>query len=101
MLTEEKHNGKTYNLHGESITQYQLTDYLNQTFDTNLIYKPITVQEYREERIEELGQFLGGIIAGIYEGILQGKSDNPGHYSEAAGREHQSWKDYFETLNRL
>ncbi len=100
MLTEEQHKGKTYNLHGEAITQYQLADYLNLVFGTNLIYKPITVQEYRQDRITELGQFIGNIIAGIYEGIRKGKFDNPSHFSEAAVREHQSWKTYFEALRK-
>ena len=100
MLTEKQHNGKTYNLHGEAITQYQLADYLNLTFGSNLIYEPITVEEYRQDRTTELGQFIGNIIAGIYEGIRKGKFDNPSHFSEAAGREHQSWKAYFEALRK-
>ena len=100
MLIEEKHNGKTYNLHGEAITQYQLADYLNLTFGTHLIYKTISVQEYRQDRKTELGQFIGNIITGIYEGIREGKFDNPSHFSEAAGREHQSWQAYFETLRK-
>ena len=98
MLTEDQHNSKTYNLHGESLTQYQLADYLNSSFGTALKYIPMTVEAYREDRIQELGEFMGTIIAGIYEGIRQGKSDNTSHYSEAAGREHQSWKDYFDGL---
>ena len=98
MLIEDKHNGRTYNLHGEPITQYQLADYLNQAFGTDLQYKPMTVEAYRKERIGELGEFLGTVIAGIYEGIRQGKADNPSHYAEAAGRAHLSWGDYFEGL---
>lgn len=100
MLTEKQHKGKTYNLHGEAITQYQLADYLNLTFITNLIYEPITVEAYRQDRTTELGQFIGNIIAGIYEGIRKGEFDNPSHFSEAAGREHQSWKAYFESLSK-
>ena len=49
MLTEESHNGHTYNLHGEAITQYQLADYLNSAFGTDLTYTPMTVEEYREQ----------------------------------------------------
>ncbi len=98
MLTEDKHNSKTYNLHGESITQYQLADYLNSGFGTELKYIPLTVEEYHKERIAELGEFMGTIIAGIYQGIRQGKNDNISQYGEAAGREHRSWKDYFDSL---
>lgn len=95
MLTQDKHNGQTYNLHGEAITQYQLADYLNSAFGTDLSYTPMTVEEYRKERVAELGEFLGTIIAGIYQGIREGKANNPSHYYAAAGREHESWQSYF------
>ena len=98
MLTEDKHNGNTYNLHGEAITQYQLADYINRAFGTDLAYTPMSVEEYRKDRVAELGDFLGTVIAGIYQGIRDGKADNPSHYLEAAGREHVSWSDYFASL---
>lgn len=98
MLTKNKHNRHTYNLHGEAITQYQLADYLNSAFGTDLSYIPLSVEEYRQERIAELGEFMGTVIAGIYEGIREGKADNPSHYSEAAGREHISWLTYFAKI---
>jgi NAD(P)H dehydrogenase (quinone) len=98
LLTEEKHNGNTYNLHGEAITQYELADYLNGAFGTDLSYTPMTVEEYRLDRVAELGEFLGTVITGIYQGIRDGEADNPSHYGEAAGREHQSWALYFASL---
>lgn len=98
MLTEKKHDGKTYNLHGEAITQSQLADYLNFAFGTHLTYQAMSVAEYRKERISELGPFMGEIIAGIYEGIRKGKLDNESHFEAAAGRPHQSWQSYFEGL---
>ena len=98
MLTEDLHNTRTYNLHGEAITQYQLAEYLNSVFGTDLTYTPMTVEEYRQERIAELGEFIGTVIAGIYQGIQEGKADNPSHYYEAAGREHVSWQAYFDSI---
>lgn len=98
MLTEDKHNAQTYNLHGEAITQYQLAEYLNSAFGTSLTYTPITVEEYRKERIAELGEFLGTVIAGIYQGIREGKADNTSHFYKAAGREHKSWQTYFASI---
>ncbi|WP_234494194.1 SDR family oxidoreductase [Vibrio maritimus] len=99
MLTEDKHNGETYNLHGEALTQYQLADYLNSAFKTTLSYQPMSVEDYRLDRIAELGDFIGTVIAGIYQGIQEGKADNPSHYAKAASRAHQSWDDYFASLN--
>jgi NAD(P)H dehydrogenase (quinone) len=98
MLTETIHNGHTYNLHGETITQYQLAEYLNSAFGTNLTYTPVSVEEYRKERIAELGEFFGTVIAGIYQGIREGKADNPSHFFEAAGRKHESWQTYFDRI---
>lgn len=98
MLTDSKHDGQTYNLHGEPITQRQLTDYLNKAFGTELEYRAMTVAEYREERIAELGEFIGGVIAGIYEGIRAGAANQGSQFALAAGRPHVSWDEFFERL---
>lgn len=98
MLTETKHNEKTYNLHGERITQKQLAGYLNMAFGTNLTYREMSIAEYRAERVAELGDFIGNVIAGIYEGIRHGASDNESQFEQAVGRPHQSWNDYFQNL---
>ncbi|QDT32908.1 SDR family oxidoreductase [Thalassoglobus polymorphus] len=98
MLTESKHDGQTYNLHGEAITQQQLADYMNDAFGTHLTYRDMSVEEFREERIAELGEFIGNVIAGIYQGIRNGAVDNDSHFRTASGRTHQSWQDYFSGL---
>jgi NAD(P)H dehydrogenase (quinone) len=101
MLTDSKHDGQTYNLHGQAITQTELAELMNFAFSTQLKYREMSVAEYREERIAELGEFLGGIIAGIYEGIRSGAADNQTHFCKATGREHQSWPEYFSGLKNL
>lgn len=98
MLTEDKHQGQIYNLHGRALKQDELTGFLNRSFGTSLAYVPMTFEAYRQERINELGDFLGTIIAGIYQGISLGKSNNPSDFLKAAGRPHQSWDDYFDHL---
>lgn len=90
MLIKEKHNGKLYNLVGEPITQGQLTDYINEVYNTNLIYNSVSVEAYAAERKEELGDFLGTVIAGIYEGISKGANDVPSDFEKAADRPHKS-----------
>lgn len=100
MLTHSEHNGRTYKLHGQPITQAELTGYLNSAFGTDLTYEPISVAEYRDERTAELGDFLGPIIAGIYEGIRLGALDVESDYEIAAGRAHQAWDDYFGSMGQ-
>lgn len=98
MLTQSAHEGHTYNLHGEPITQQELADYLNDTLGTKLRYRSMSVSDYREGRVAELGEFMGNVIAGIYEGIRQGAVNNESHYALAAGRAHQSWAAFFSRL---
>jgi len=100
MILEEKHNGKTYNLAGESITQQKLTDYMNMAFGTQLVYESMSVEDYRKERAAELGEFMGMIIAGIYSGIREGVMQFDSDYHSAAGRDHISWEAYFNQLKR-
>lgn len=96
MLREAKHNGQTYNLCGEAITQYELADYLNHAFDTNLHYEAMSVEAYEADRKAELGPFMGSVIAGIYASIHRGEFEVPSDYEKAAGRPHISWEAYFQ-----
>ena len=90
MLIEEKHNNQIYNLVGSAITQSELTKYINQVFNTNLVFNAVSFQDYLEERKTELGDFIGTVIAGIYEGIKEGANDVSSDFEKAAGRVHLS-----------
>ena len=98
MLCDSKHNGQIYNLHGAAITQSELVEYLNDAFGADLQYAELTVVEYHEDRVAELGEFLGSVIAGIYEGIRNGAVDNQSDFLRAAGREHLDWQAYFDRI---
>jgi len=98
MLTESMHDGQTYNLHGQAITQRQLAQLINSAFGTDLTFRNMAVQEFKKERQSELGEFLGQVIAGIYEGVRLGALDHESHFRQAAGREHQSWPAFFAGL---
>lgn len=89
MLLDDAHNGHTYNLVGEPITQSNLAELMNQVFGTALEYHPVSVQAYQDERKAALGDFLGTVIAGIYEGIRNGVNDVPSDFETAAGRLHK------------
>ena len=98
MMLEDKHNGNIYILAGDALTQSQLTDMLNSSFNLNLVYRSVSVEDYSAERIGELGEFLGTVISGIYEGIRNGDMHVNSDYFKAAEREHISWDNYFSNL---
>ncbi|MEY8097401.1 SDR family oxidoreductase [Falsihalocynthiibacter sp. S25ZX9] len=99
MLTSASHNGHTYNLHGALLTQNELAAFMNQAFGTALIYRAMSFDDYKADRIAELGAFIGTIIAGIYQGIQNGALDIPSDFATAAGRPHQSWQEYFGSIS--
>jgi NAD(P)H dehydrogenase (quinone) len=98
LLTQSQHDGSTLSLNGEPITQTELAGYLGSSFDAEVGYRSMSVEEYRNDRIAELGDFLGTVIAGIYQGIRNGDYDTACDFQAAAGRPHQSWTDYFADL---
>ncbi|MDV7143611.1 SDR family oxidoreductase [Tropicimonas sp. TH_r6] len=98
MLTGAEHDGQTYLLHGEALTQTQLAAYLNRAFGTELTYRPMSHEAYMADRIAELGEFIGTVIAGIYQSIHDGALDAPSDFEKAAGRPHQRWDAYFAAV---
>ncbi len=90
MALEKKHNGETYNLVGEAITQARLAELINEVYGTHLNYQPVSVAEYAKERKTALGEFMGTIIAGIYEGIRNGENEVASDFKKAARRAHKT-----------
>lgn len=90
MLLEDKHNGQTYNLVGEPITQAQLADFINQVYGTELKFNSVSEEDYLAERKAELGDFIGTVIAGIYQGIKSGANDVSSDFEKATGKAHKS-----------
>ena len=100
ILTEDKHNDKIYNLTGPATTQSELVLTLNKVFNTNLIYKSISVSDYLEDRKAELGDFLGTIISSIYENIRNGKFDVASDFKSITGRHHKSILEVIEQFKK-
>ena len=98
MLLNEIHNGQSYNLVGEPITQAELADLINQVFNTNLTYRSVSVEAYQKERKAELGDFIGDVIAGIYHGIKIGVNDVNSDFRKVVGRPHKSVVEMMEAF---
>lgn len=99
MILDDKRNHRVYNLAGESITQVQLTNYLNKKFSTNLSYEEMDPEDYIVFQKKANGEFLGTIIAGIYTKIRNGEFDIESDFEGSAGRKHISWDEYFTENN--
>ena len=98
LLTTSGHDGQTLDLSGEPITQAELAGFLSRAYDAEIGYRSMGVEEYRRDRVDELGEFMGTVIAGIYEGIRNGDYDVAGDYEAVVGRPHQAWDNYFAGL---
>lgn len=101
MLLQDKHNGQTYNLTGDPVTQTKLTELINQVFNTNLTYHSVSVEAYEKERKAVLGDFIGTVIAGIYNGIKIGVNDVPSDFEKAAGRPHKSTLEMMRAFKEI
>lgn len=97
MLLHDTHDGKTYNLAGEAITQARLADSINQVYGIDLKYESMSVSDYADDRKKALGEFMGSVISGIYEGIRLGVNDVSSDYEQVAGRPHKSPKEMMES----
>lgn len=101
LVLDNSLNGKTYNLIGEPITQIQLTEAINNSFNTELEYKSISVNEFTQQRQDALGEFLGTVIGGIYDGIRTDKFNGESDFSVVTGRSHKSINEMIdEFLNQ-
>jgi NAD(P)H dehydrogenase (quinone) len=99
MLIEDKHNGKTYNLAGPPISQYELAKTINRVYHTNIDYECIPLKDFCKDRKKDLGDFMGNIVCGIYEGIKLGAFDADSDYELAAGRKHKSTEELIRAFN--
>ena len=100
MLLNDEHNGQVYHLLGEAISQAELASMINEVYGTDLVYKPMAVEDYLIERQQALGDFLGTIIAGIYEGIRNGSQAIQSDFEKAAHRPHCSPRELIEKFRQ-
>lgn len=89
-----------YNLFGGAITQQELTEAINKSYELDLKYRSVSVDEYLKTRISEVGEFLGNIIGGIYDGILNGTFEGNSHFTQITNRPHKTVLEMIEVYRR-
>ena len=100
LLKKGSLNSRTYNLVGEAITQEKLVAYFNNYFASNLIYEPMSTQEYLKWQSEHNGDYLGPIIAGIYTKIRNNEFEVASDFEQVVGRRHKSIAEIFEAYSK-
>ena len=88
-LTPGDHQGQTYNLVSECLTQAELVAMANQVFGLNVRYQPIS-DEASSEKFRRLmparGEAVARMLTGCFQCIRKGAFDVPSDYAAAAGR---------------
>ncbi|HYW95280.1 MAG TPA: NAD(P)H-binding protein [Bacteroidales bacterium] len=90
MALDDSLVGGFYNLCAPAVSQTELTSVINSVFDADLVYEPMSVEEFDVDRKKAHGEFYGGIISGIYQGVSNGAFDVPSDFERAAGRPHKT-----------
>jgi NAD(P)H dehydrogenase (quinone) len=86
LATGDAHNGKIYNLVGQSKTQAELVDLVNRHYGLNVAYEAISDQSYFDKVQSARGEIVARMITGCYQSIRVGGFDVESDYEEAAGR---------------
>lgn len=97
LLKNDELNGAIYTLAGEAITQYELVEYFNKYFKTNLEYESLSPEDYLKWQQKHNGAFLGEIIAGIYHKIRNGEFYLESDYEVITKRKHKSIAEIMKT----
>lgn len=100
MILNDDRNGKIFELAGEAITQKQLTNYLNLTFNTRLTFENMSVEDYLDLQKKTNGESFGTVIAGIYTKIKKDEFNIDSDFEEAAGRKHIGWDIFFDKIEQ-
>ncbi len=100
LLKNDNLNGKVYNLAGESITQTELVGYFNKYFNTELVFKSLSKEEYLKWQLQHNGEYLGPIIAGIYSKIKNGEFEVTSDFEKIVGRKHKTTDELFKEYSK-
>lgn len=89
LALSDGHNGRIYNISGETLTQPELLDRAREVLGIDLRYEDMSDEECIEKFLEllpERGMPVARMLAGCFQSIRCGAYDVPSHFLEAAGR---------------
>lgn len=86
LATDEKHNGKIYNLVGERHTQAELVQMVNEVYGSKVHYEPISDDDCFAKLEPARGEVVANMLTGCYQCIRNGAFDVDSHFEAATGR---------------
>ena len=86
LATDDEHNGKVFNLVGESKTQAGLVALVNEACDMSVAYQAISDEAYMSKVQPVRGELVARMITGCYQSIRAGAFDVESDFAAAAGR---------------
>lgn len=91
LALDDQHNGRIYNLVGESKTQAELIGLANQVFGLNVVYQESSDQDnvrrlMRDPQIAARGEEVARMLTGCFQCMRTGAFDVASDYERAAGR---------------
>ncbi len=91
LATDDRHNGRIYNLIGQTNTQAELVTMANQVFGLNVEYQPISAEDnikrfMADETIAARGEEVARMLTGCFECIAAGAFDVGSDFEMATGR---------------
>lgn len=90
LATDDAHNGKVFNLVGESKTQAELVTLVNECCGLSVTYQAISDEAYLRKVEPARGELVARMITGCYQSIRVGAFDVESDFAGAAGRPSKS-----------
>lgn len=97
------HQGRTYNLVSESVTQADLIALVNEAFGLRVRYAAVGDEAYIEtflRRYPERGEIVARMLAGCFQAIRAGAFDVPSDFAAAAGRPPKTMREMVDDVRR-
>jgi len=91
LAVDDCHNGRIFNLAGETLTQARLVDLANQVFGMNVRYETISDEEniaelMKDPKIAIRGKQVAKMLTGCFQAVRAGAFDVESDFERAAGR---------------
>ncbi|MCL4790467.1 MAG: NAD(P)H-binding protein [Gammaproteobacteria bacterium] len=103
LAQDDRHNGKTFNLVGENLSQAALVQLANEVFGLKVRYETLSDEEniallMHDEKIAVRGRDVARMLTGCFQCVRNGAFNVPSDFEAAAGRPVKTTRQMMEGL---